>query len=104
MSFKDSCWVAHITPPTTGQFQRASMFVLLSRFASWDAVKILTPLWAPNATPAEINAVIDKFFALTQLRSDLTADIVRLKAAADDTATNFSDMQDSVPGASRAPQ
>lgn len=48
MSFKDDCWIGHFNPPPDGKFQRASIFVMLSRWPSLDKLILLAPLWKPG--------------------------------------------------------
>lgn len=67
MSFNEDCWVAHITPPPGGKMQRASMFVLLSRFRSWKHVRILLPLWNESTTASKKAAIVDRFLTMTRL-------------------------------------
>jgi hypothetical protein len=84
MSFKKTghTWVIHITPTDGGKFQRASLFVLLSRFSSWDDVKILVPLFTDSTTHEAKEALIDRFLKCTDLEPDLSAEVERLASIA----------------------
>lgn len=83
MSFKENCWVAHLNLPpgggTTNATLRASMFVLLSRFASWEHVRILVPLWRSNATQKEKDKIIDRYHNICKLPENFKAELERLK-------------------------
>lgn len=86
MSFKDDCWVAHLNLPygggSTNATLRASMFVLLSRFRSWDHVRILLPLWDRRATQADKDKVIDRFLKICELPANFKAELDRIAACA----------------------
>ena len=60
VSFKDDCWICHLAPPPDGFFQRASLFVALTRYGKWSHVKTLTPLWPADADDATISAVVKR--------------------------------------------
>lgn len=83
MSFRDACWVAHITPPPGGgaySVKRASMFVLLSRFRSWDAVKILVPLWKESDPDwqKQRSDLVSKFLQMTRMPDNFRIELKRL--------------------------
>lgn len=40
MSFKEACWLMHLTPPPSGGLKRQSMLVSLTRYPRWTAVKV----------------------------------------------------------------
>lgn len=56
MSFKNDCWIGHFNPPPSGPFKRASIFVLLSRWAKLGDVLLLAPLWKTKREKAEVVA------------------------------------------------
>lgn len=85
MSFGDACWVAHINLPPGGGANatlRASMFVLFSRFRSWDHVRILRPLYTDRTPVDAKKKIIDRLHDITQLPRDFRAELARLRATA----------------------
>jgi hypothetical protein len=79
LTFKDSLWLVHLTPPPSGSFARASIVVILSRYRSLDEVHLLEPLWG-SATARQ--AVIAKFHKTLQMSGDLESELARLAALA----------------------
>mmetsp|Transcript_39085 Transcript_39085/g.86959 ORF Transcript_39085/g.86959 Transcript_39085/m.86959 type:complete len:95 (+) Transcript_39085:3-287(+) len=85
MSFKEDYWIGHLNVPPTpksGALKRASMFVLLTRWASMDHVHLLAPLWPPDATDADIDKIVHKYWQATKVDPALAAEVQRLQAAA----------------------
>jgi hypothetical protein len=79
LTFKDSRWIVHLTPPPAGQFARASIVVIISRYRSWDDVFLLEPLWHDGSQRL---AVIERFQKALAMHSDLEAELARLQTAA----------------------
>lgn len=99
MSFGDACWVAHINLPPGGGANatlRASMFVLFSRFKSWEHVKILRPLFTDNTPFKDKQKIIDRLLAITQLPDDFKAELRRLRAKDEETKSRLGDFFASV--------
>eukprot|EP00883_Tetradesmus_obliquus_P015806 jgi/Sobl393_1/8963/SZX79373.1 len=92
MSFKDQPWLADMRPPPTGTLDRASLAVVLSRFASWSRFKGLTPLWprkttcmtkeAKAARKILKNKTIDYYWQMAKMHPELRAELQRLRALA----------------------
>jgi hypothetical protein len=87
MSFKGDKWIVDMRVPSDGQFHRASILVILTRYSSWDDVILLHPLW-PAGDADERQRVIDKYYATTQDPAflELVMDIDRIKHLAVCTA------------------
>jgi hypothetical protein len=84
-SFRATDWLAHICPPDHGPFQRASLYVVLTRFSDMAGLHLLAPLYAPN-NMASYQAAIDHFTKVARRDEDLAAEMDRLRAAATATA------------------
>jgi hypothetical protein len=59
MNFGNDPWILHLNLPPDGHFKRASVYVALTRYTTWDNVYLLAPLWS---TPAEEKRVKDAFY------------------------------------------
>lgn len=80
MSFRDACWLAHLTPPPDrGAMKRASLLVTHTRFRNWEALQLWAPLWGSET---ERKQVIDRFHRCIQPKADLTAELSRLERLA----------------------
>ena len=84
MSFKSDPWALHLNPPPTGKLTRASVVVPLTRYGSWDHVKLLQPLW-PRGDAKARDRVIRRFHALLQSNDDFVAEMARLHELAAQT-------------------
>ena len=80
VSFKMAPWMAHLNLPPTGNLQRAALFVVLTRWGSWEQVCLLSSLWPPGDAAAR-DRVIDKFHALACLEPELRCELLRLRHA-----------------------
>lgn len=103
MNFRDQCWLAHLSPPPdpTG-LTRASVYVTLSRWHSWDDVKLIAPLWTPGNMEERIQ-VIDKFTKIARLGPELRAQLIRLKDLAVSTKQSHADQWQRAQEALRLP-
>lgn len=81
MSFGSAPWAIHLTPPPTGAFQRASVFVSLSRYSSFDDVHLLHPLWPPGNDKIR-KEVYAKFKAAAIMDPELVQELGRLRRIA----------------------
>ena len=86
MSFGEAIWLAQFMKPNTGNFSRASLYVLLSRFRDWDAVRPLSPLYK---TEAEKKAVVDAYCKAATLTPDLKAELARQRRLAKETLSRL---------------
>lgn len=95
MSFGKETWLADMRPPPTGHIDRASVAVVLSRFATWSKFKAFTSLW-PAETPdmslherrlrhARKEFVVDYYWQLSKMHPDLRAEMHRLRGLAEQT-------------------
>jgi hypothetical protein len=90
MSFGKADWVAQFIPPKNN-FCRASLYVMLSRFRDWEAVKLLSPLWpAGDATARE--AVIRAYYMASRMSGDLQAELQRQAQEAAKTRERHADL------------
>ena len=78
MSFKEHCWCIDIAPPPTGGMDAASVYVPLTRYASWDDVHLWRELY-PAGDAARRDAVVRAFVALTRRDSDFTTHMAWLR-------------------------
>ena len=86
MSFGEAIWLAQFMKPNTGNFSRASLYVLLSRFRDWEAVRPLSPLYK---TEAEKRAVVDAYCKAATLTPDLKAELARQRRLAKETLSRL---------------
>lgn len=75
-------WVAHMNPPPSGLFTRASIYVTMSRFRRLSQFHSLLPLWQ-EGNDAERDIVVDKFVKAAKLSDSLIADFKRLQRTAE---------------------
>jgi hypothetical protein len=90
-NFKEECWLAHITPPPAGTFERASVFVITTRWTAWADLLLLAPLWREGDAKQRLE-VIPKFQRAAVMSQDLHDELVRLRQAAEDTKARYSDL------------
>ncbi|KXZ45874.1 hypothetical protein GPECTOR_49g457 [Gonium pectorale] len=84
-SFRDRCYVIDLTVPPHG-IQRATLFVLLTRYKDLDSVHLLRPLYRTNQ---ELEQVVDKFMEASVLSPDLAAELRLQRAAAERTRERY---------------
>lgn len=89
LSFKDDTWLAHLCKPDSGPLLRASVLVILTRYADWDRVLPWTPLWPPGATADAIDRVVDAFHRAAKPSPDLLAEMDRLRRRAAHTRATY---------------
>ncbi|GLC52807.1 hypothetical protein PLESTB_000670800 [Pleodorina starrii] len=82
LTFRNQTWLAHLSPPPTGQWHRASMYVIPTRFTSMDSFHLLAPMWS---TPEEKPRVLKRILKLAEPVPDLQAEWERLCNLADFT-------------------
>ncbi|GLC52858.1 hypothetical protein PLESTB_000676100 [Pleodorina starrii] len=82
LTFRNQTWLAHLSPPPTGQWHRASMYVIPTRFTSMDSFHLLAPMWS---TPEEKPRVLNRLLKLAEPVPDLQAEWERLCNLADFT-------------------
>ena len=93
MSFGDACWVAHVNlPPGMGAYStlRASMFVIFSRFRSWEHVRTLRPFWTEQTGRQKIEECVTSLLRVTVLPCDFKAELRRLRAKQESTRGRLS--------------
>jgi len=86
MSFGAAPWLLHLTPPPTGPFQRASVYVALTRHRSWADVRLVAPLWD---SPARRQETIGKFAKAAEEDKELVDEMRRLEGLAAQTAARY---------------
>ncbi len=84
MSFRDQCWIAHLSPPPTGNFLRASVFVTITRWSKFNDVHLLAPLWK-EGDEATRTKVIQAFHACATMSPELITELDRLERLAQQT-------------------
>ena len=92
-SLGNATWLLHLTPPSDGKLSRAAVLVSITRFCDADAVKLLCPLWPEDATEEEIAVVVKKFMAASAVKRELVDEMLRLKAAAEQTAADLAPLR-----------
>jgi len=78
----NASWLLHLSPPTDGRLSRAAVLVCITRFPNADAVRLLCPLWPPDATEDEIDAVVERFRSACVVKPELAAEMRRIKGEA----------------------
>jgi hypothetical protein len=95
MSFKEEPWLSDVSPPAYGPVDRASLAVVLSRYARWSMFRQYTKLWE-DGDAAGRQRVVDFYYKQKgaangssrggcQMPADLRADLARLSALAAQT-------------------
>ena len=87
MSFGDACWLVDLRPPSTGPFLRATILVMISRFANMTKLQLLAPLWD---SPTHRTEVIARFHEALKPDPDLVRAIQRLHHIAQATKQRHS--------------
>lgn len=88
LSFKHNCWLAHLTPPPNGQLTRATLLVILTRFASWSMIRLLTKLW-PDGDNKQRKKVINRYLTACQPDQQQAHDTQRLQQLATTTQATW---------------
>ena len=78
----NATWLLHLSPPTDGRLSRAAVLVCITRFPDADSVRLLCPLWAPDASEQEIEAVVGRFRTACVVKAELVAEMKRIKIEA----------------------
>lgn len=82
MSFKEQPWLADMRKPPTGQVDRASVNVVLSRYPRWSAFKALASLWHHDQ---ERRQVIAFYHRVARMDNALRTEMQRLALKATET-------------------
>jgi len=89
LSFKDECWVAHLTLPASGRLNRAGRYVVTTRFASMIRLLLLEPLWEDGETKKK---VLDAYIRIACMSQTLLNERERLDKVAAATLTRHTDL------------
>ena len=78
LTFHERPWIVDLAIPPTGQFPRAGIVVVTSRYRDSDDVHVLRPLWPPgNALARE--RVVARYHSAMQMSDHLAAELERLR-------------------------
>ena len=94
-SFKDACWIIDLAVGPKNSIHRACLYVLLSRYRSWDDIKLLRPLFpeTPNGLRAkERKRVVDAFLKAAKVDPDLVANHTLLEREEANTRAKYADV------------
>ena len=83
-TFRGQTWLVHLARPPTGQWHRASMYVIPTRFPSLDELHLLAPMW-PAGDDAERQHVLKRLTDMAKPVPDLRAEWQRLTTLSDFT-------------------